>query len=284
VLKAGFIGLGNMGEGKALNLVRAGIQLTVRDVRPEPVARLTAAGAAAASSNYALGQACEIVCIAVFDEEQVRRSCLAAGEDPGLLAGLSAGGIVCIHSTIPTSLSRELAEIAAPRGIQILDVPMTGGGEVAAREGTLTFFVGGEASAFERCQPAFKAMARNVFHMGALGAGAAAKIMSNFLAISNTIVVREGLRLGRGFGIAEERLLEIVNSGGVGSSWVSNNWQRIREQESHYTTGKAGMVAMASKDLHLAQILARETNTAMPVLDFLIAEALPDLNANSLTR
>lgn len=284
MLKVGFIGLGNMGEGMALNLVRAGMQLTVRDVRPEPVARLTAAGAAAASSNYALGQACEIVCIAVFDEEQVRRSCLAAGEDPGLLAGLSAGGIVCIHSTIPTSLSRELAEIAAPRGIQILDVPMTGGGEVAAREGALTFFVGGEASAFERCQPAFKAMARNVFHMGALGAGAAAKIMSNFLAISNTIVVREGLRLGRGFGIAEERLLEIVNSGAVGSSWVSNNWQRICEQESHYTTGKAGMVAMASKDLHLAQVLARETNTAMPVLDFLIAEALPDLNANSLTR
>jgi len=129
VVKVGFIGLGNMGEGMALNLVRAGIQLTVRDVRPEPVARLTAAGAAAASSNYALGQACEIVCIAVFDEQQVRRSCLAAGDDPGLLAGLSAGGIVCIHSTIPTSLSRELAEIAAPRGIQILDVPMTGGGK-----------------------------------------------------------------------------------------------------------------------------------------------------------
>src|SRR5258708_7770692 len=177
-----------MGEGMALNLVRAGMQLAVRDVRPEPVARLTAAGAASASGNYALGQACEIVCIAVFDEQQVRRSCLATDEDPGLLAGLSAGGIVCIHSTIPTSLSRELAEIAAPRGIQILDVPMTGGGEVAAREGTLTFFVGGESSAFERCQPAFKAMARNVFHIGAPDAGAAHQVMGKFLAVSHTIV------------------------------------------------------------------------------------------------
>jgi len=110
VVKVGFIGLGNMGEGMALNLARAGMQLTVRDVRPEPVARLTAAGATAASSNYALGQACEIVCIAVFDEQQVRRSCLASDEDPGLFAGLSAGSIVCIHSTIPASLSRELAE------------------------------------------------------------------------------------------------------------------------------------------------------------------------------
>jgi 3-hydroxyisobutyrate dehydrogenase-like beta-hydroxyacid dehydrogenase len=284
VHKVGFVGLGNMGEGMALNLARAGFQLTVRDLRPEPVARLIAAGAAAASSNFLLGQACEIVSIAVFDEAQVRSTCLPVGEDLGLLAGLPAESIVCIHSTIPTSLSRELAEIAAPRGIHILDVPMTGGGEVAAREGALTFFAGGEASAFERCRPVLQAMARNAFHMGALGAGAAAKIMSNFLAISNTIVVREGLRLGRGFGIAEERLLEIVNSGGVGASWVSNNWQRIREQESHYTTGKAGMVAMASKDLYLAQVLARETNTRMPVLDFLIREALPDLKDNSLTR
>ena len=94
MLKVGFIGLGNMGEGMALNLVRAGMQLTVRDVRPEPVARLTAAGANAADSNYALGQASEIVCIAVFDAEQVRRTCLAAGEDPGLLAGLDRKSVV----------------------------------------------------------------------------------------------------------------------------------------------------------------------------------------------
>jgi len=284
MLKLGFIGLGNMGEGMAQNLARAGFPLTVRDLRPEPVARLTALGARRANSNFDVGQASELVCIAVFTDEQVRQTCLPHGDDAGLIAGLPPGGIIAIHSTVPTTLSREMTEHAAARGVHVLDAPMTGGGEVAAREGKLTFFVGGEAAAFERCKPAFQAMTQHLFHVGALGAGAAAKIMSNFLAISNTIVVREGLRLGRGFGIAEERLLEIVNSGGVGSSWVSNNWQRIREQESHYTTGKAGMVAMASKDLHLAQILARETNTAMPVLDFLIAEALPDLNANSLTR
>jgi 3-hydroxyisobutyrate dehydrogenase len=160
---------------------------------------------------------------------------------------------------------------------------MTGGGEVAAREGKLTFFVGGDAAVFERCKPAFEPMTQHLFHVGALGAGAAAKIMSNFLAISNTIVVREALRLARGFGIPEEKILEIVNTGGVGSSWVSNNWQRIRTQEANYTTGKAGMVAMASKDLHLAQELAEETRTPMPVLSFLIEKALPDLSANSLT-
>ena len=160
---------------------------------------------------------------------------------------------------------------------------MTGGGEVAAREGKLTFFVGGDGAAFEHCKPAFESMTQNLFHVGELGAGAAAKIMSNFLAISNTIVVREALRLARGFGIPEDKLLEIVNKGGVGSSWVSNNWTRIKDQEANYTTGKAGMVAMASKDLHLAQLLATETKIPMPVLSFLIEHALPDLNQNSLT-
>jgi 3-hydroxyisobutyrate dehydrogenase len=284
MLRVGFIGLGNMGEGMAQNLARAGFPLTVRDLRPEPVARLAVAGARSANSNFELGHAADLVCIAVFTDEQVWRTCLADGDDAGLLAGMAPGGIIAIHSTVPTSLSRELTDRASTRGIIVLDAPMTGGGEVAAREGKLTFFVGGDVAAFERCKPAFQAMTQHLFHVGPLGAGAAAKIMSNFLAISNTIVVREALRLARNFGIPEERILEIVNTGGVGSSWVSNNWQRIRTQEENYTTGKAGMVAMASKDLHLAQALAKETDTRMPVLSFLVEQALPDLTANSLTH
>jgi 3-hydroxyisobutyrate dehydrogenase len=116
-----------------------------------------------------------------------------------------------------------------------------------------------------------------------LGSGAATKIISNFLAISNTLIVREALRLARGAGITDERLLEVVNSGGVGSSWASIHWQRIREQEANYTTGAAGMVAMATKDLKLAQALARETQTSMPALSALIERALPDLKERSLT-
>jgi len=283
MLKVGFVGLGNMGEGMAHNLARAGFPLTVRDLRPEPLARLEKAGAAIARSNLDLGRASELVCIAVFSEEQVRDTCLPNGDDEGVIAGLPPGSVIAIHSTVSTSLSRDLTKVAAERGIRILDAPMTGGGEVAAREGKLTFFVGGDSAAFELCKPAFESMTNHLFHVGALGAGAAAKIMSNFLAISNTIVVREALRLARGFGIPEGRLLEIVNSGGVGSSWVSNNWARIKDQETNYTTGKAGMVAMASKDLHLARALAEETNISMPVLSFLVERALPDLNKNSLT-
>jgi 3-hydroxyisobutyrate dehydrogenase len=283
MLKVGFVGLGNMGEGMAHNLAKAGFPLTVRDLRPEPLARLEAQGARRASSNFELGHGTDLVCVAVFSEEQVLETCLPHQGDSGLIAGMQAGGVISIHSTVAPRVTRELATQAAGRGIMIVDAPMTGGGEVAAREGKLTFFVGGETAAFERCKPAFEAMTQHLFHVGDLGAGAAVKIMSNFLAISNTIVVREALRLARGLKVNEDTLLHIINSGGVGSSWVSNNWQRIREQETNYTTGKAGMVALASKDMHLALAMATQEKIAMPVLSFLVEQALPELSANSLT-
>jgi 3-hydroxyisobutyrate dehydrogenase len=283
MLKVGFIGLGNMGEGMALNLARAGFPLTVRDVRPEPIARLEAAGATAVPTNFEVGSRSDLVCIAVFDEKQVRETCLPHGTDAGVIAGLRPGGMIAIHSTVSAGLSRELARHGEAKGVQVLDAPMTGGGDVAAREGKLTFFVGGSGESFERARPAFEVMTQHRFHVGALGAGASTKIISNFLAISNTLIVREALRLARGAGIADERLLEVVNSGGVGSSWASIHWQRIREQEANYTTGAAGMVAMATKDLHLAQALARETKTPMPALSALIESALPDLQEHSLT-
>jgi len=283
MLKVGFIGLGNMGEGMALNLARAGFPLTVRDVRPEPIARLEAAGATAVPTNFEVGSRSDLVCVAVFDEQQVRETCLPHGADAGVIAGLRHGGMIAIHSTVSAGLSRELARHGEAKGVQVLDAPMTGGGDVAAREGKLTFFVGGSADSFERARPAFEVMTQHRFHVGALGSGAATKIISNFLAISNTLIVREALRLARSAGIADQRLLEVVNSGGVGSSWASIHWQRIREQEAHYTTGAAGMVAMATKDLHLAQALARETQTPMPALSALIESALPDLKEHSLT-
>lgn len=283
-LNVGFIGLGNMGEGMAANLAKAGFSLVVRDIRPEPVQRLVALGASVAESNYDLATRSTLVCIALFDDAQVRAACLPHGDDQGLFAGLSPGSIVAVHSTVPPRLTQHLAELAAERGIALLDVPMTGGGDAAAQAGKLTFFVGGDAAVLETARPALAAMSQNLFHVGGVGAGSTTKILSNFMAISNVLLVREALRLARAAGIDEERWLSVINAGGVGSSWVSNNWARIREQEDNYTTGSAGMVAMSSKDLHLAQELARELGTPMPTLDHLVNHALPELGSHGLTR
>ena len=283
-LNVGFVGLGNMGEGMASNLAKAGFALTVRDIRPEPVQRLVALGAAVAASNYELATRSNLVCVALFDEAQVRSAFMPDGDDQGLLAGLARGSVVAIHSTVPPRLTRELAQQADERGVAILDVPMTGGGDTAARAGKLTLFVGGDKTAFELAQPALAAMSQHLFHVGGVGSGSTTKILSNFMAISNVLLVREALRLARAAGIDEEDWLSVINAGGVGSSWVSNNWGRIREQEDHYTTGRSGMVAMSSKDMHLAQDLAREFGIPTPTLDHLVEHALPELGSHGLTR
>jgi len=279
-LRTGFIGLGNMGRGMARNLVKAGYPTTVLDVRPEPVAELVADGAVAASTGADVGAASELVCVAVFDEAQVRDTVFG---DTGVLAGAKPGTVVAIHATISPALAREVADRAAPGGVDVIDVAMTGGGDVAAAAGQLTFMVGGDGAALERVRPALEAMAKSVFHVGPIGAGVSAKIISNFLGGSNVALVREALRLAAAAGIEERTILGIVEDGGVGSSWVSNNWQRIRTQEQNYTTGKDGFVSMWSKDLRLAIAMGQTHDVPTPLASFMISEILPGLAETGLS-
>ena len=279
----GFIGLGNMGEGMAHNLAAQGFAPVVYDTREEPVARIVAEGGSRAGSNAEVGERAETICIAVFDDSQIDQVVFGAGGDAGILAGMAEGGIIVLHPTAPPATIRRVRDAAAERGVAVIDAPMTGGANVAAHAGTLTFMVGGEAAVLERVRPILASMATSIFHVGALGAGAAAKIVNNFLAVSQTMLVREALRLAASAGIAEADILGILNQGGVGSSWQTINWQRIKDQEAGYTTGREGMIAMATKDMTLGHRLARDNDVATPCLDALVAHGLPDLARSGLT-
>jgi 3-hydroxyisobutyrate dehydrogenase len=281
--QVGFIGLGNMGEGMVFNLATKGFAPIVYDPRAEVVARAVASGAQAATGSADIGKRCQIVCIAVFDDKQVDAVVFGADGDKGVLADMAAGGVLLLHPTSAPSTIFRVSKAAAAKGISVLDVPMTGGANVAARAGALTFMVGGDAAVAERVRPVLEAMATSIFHVGPLGSGVAAKIINNFLGVSQTLLVREALRLARSSGIEGDRILDIVNQGGVGSSWQSINWQRIVDQETGYTTGKAGMVAMASKDMLLAEQLASENAVPAPCLDALVNAGLPDIAASGLT-
>ena len=282
-MQTAFIGLGNMGLGMAHNLVKAGIATTVFDVRDEAVKSVVSAGATAASSCADAVARAEVVCVAVFSEQQVRDVVIGTDADPGVLAGAAPGTIIAVHSTVSPALVKELAAAAGERRVFLIDVAMTGGGAVAAAEGNLTFMVGGPAEALAKAGPVLDAMARTVFHVGPAGAGVSAKIISNYLGTSNVALVREALRMAAGAGIEEQDILRIVQDGGVGSSWVSNNWQRIRTQEENYTTGREGMVEMWAKDLRLAQDLAAVNHIPAPIVDFIVANVLPDVGENGLT-
>jgi 3-hydroxyisobutyrate dehydrogenase len=282
-VRVGFIGLGNMGEGMAWNLVSKGFVVAVRDVRPDPVARLVEAGARACATNAEVGEASDVVCVAVFDADQVFDTVLPRPGDAGLLAGMSPGGVLVLHPTISPTAVQRVADAARERGVAVLDAPMTGGANVAARAGSLTFMVGGDAAVLEVVRPALAAMATSIFHVGPLGAGCAVKIINNFHAVSHVMLVRESLRLGRAAGLDEASLLNILNTGGVGSNWASCNWERIKAQEAGYTTGRAGMVAMSTKDMQLAEKMAQELGIATPALNALVEHGLPDLARTGLT-
>jgi 3-hydroxyisobutyrate dehydrogenase len=280
--RVGFIGLGNMGAGMARNVCAAGVETVVYDPRAEAVAVLTEQGATAAANAGEAGVDVAVLCVAVFDEAQVRSAVLGEGDHPGALLTAAPGTVIAVHSTVSAAFVRELAEIASRRNVHVIDVAMTGGGDVAARAGNLTFTVGGSAEAVDRCRPVLDLMASNVFHVGETGAGVSAKIINNFLATSNVALVREALAIARGCGF-DESLLDVIEAGEVGSSWVSNNWGRIRTQEENYTTGREGMARMWAKDLGLATGLAAQHGVPTPIADFLVERIVPEVGAQGLT-
>jgi 3-hydroxyisobutyrate dehydrogenase len=224
-----------------------------------------------------------LICVAVFDQAQIRQVLTGDQNGPGLLSALAPGSIIALHSTVSPSVICEMAELASRHQVTVLDVAMTGGGPAAADAGELTFIVGGPADAVERVRPAFEAMARNIFHVGSLGSGVRAKILSNYLSISNLLLVREALRIAAALGFDEEEILEVVNVGDVGSSWVSRNWDRLRQQEASPTTGKDGLVGIWTKDLKLAREVAGSGEANAPILECLLSEVASDVRGKGLT-
>jgi 3-hydroxyisobutyrate dehydrogenase len=283
-MRVGFIGLGNMGQGMARNIVKAGIPITVRDVRREAVEILAADGASVAATASESARGADLICVAVFDEAQLRATVLGSEDDPGVLAAAAPGTILAIHSTVSPRIVVELAEHASHYDVEVLDVAMSGGGDVAATAGTLTFMVGGAQEPFERSRPVFETMAGTIFHVGPLGAGMSAKIVSNFLLDGNVTLVREAIRIAASAGIEESRILEIIASNKMGSSWVSSSWGQIRAHEDSSWNGKQGVVDMYHKDLQLALDLARAKGADTPTLNFIVTEVSPTVGENGLTR
>ena len=142
-------------------------------VASNKVSTSAGAGARACATNAEVGDACDVVCVAVFDADQVFETVLPRPGDPGLLAGMRPGGVLVLHPTISPTAVQRVADAAQERGVAVLDAPMTGGANVAARAGSLTFMVGGDAAVLELVRPVLAAMATSIFHVGPLGAGCA---------------------------------------------------------------------------------------------------------------
>lgn len=262
--KIAFVGLGNMGGPMAMNLVKAGHELTVFDLSESAVATLVEAGARGAAS---LAEAVsEAECVISMLPAGAHVEAVYLGKD-GILESVSAGSLLIDSSTIAAETSQKVAAAAAEKGLPFMDAPVSGG-VGGAQAGTLTFICGGDAEVFERARPILECMGKNIFHAGPHGAGQVAKICNNMLLSILMAGTCEALALGVKNGLDPAVLSEIMKQSS-GSNWtldVYNPWPGVMENVPASRGYSGGfMVDLMSKDLGLAYDNAVKNKAAIPM-------------------
>jgi 3-hydroxyisobutyrate dehydrogenase-like beta-hydroxyacid dehydrogenase len=261
--RVGFIGLGNIGEPMAANLVGTFPEVVVHDLRTDAVEKLVELGAKAAASSREVGERCEVVGVCVVDDADTEA--VVAGED-GVLAGARPGTVIALHSTIHPDTARGLAERATVAGCHVVDAQMTGG---AARtvERKLRFMVGGDEEALARCRPFLEASGDEIIHCGAVGNGAVAKLCNNLVQYQAWQAYVDAERLAEGAGLSRETLHDVL-------SWIMNDNARVMLAGRKALEQDPGnrmlldrfvpVMHLAEKDLSLALDVARKVGVALP--------------------
>ncbi len=262
--RIGVIGLGALGRPVAERLLQAGHAVAVYDVRREPVAALAALGAQACASPAEVARHSELIISLVSDAAQT--DAVVSGKG-GILETLQRGTIFATGSTLgPAPVQRVAAQIAA-RGGATLDMPISGG-LIAAREGTLSLMVGGEAAVLERALPVFRVFARDITHTGAIGTGQAAKLAHQLVFSVNVMALLEGLALGVAGGVAPEVMKNVLKQG-LANSTVLQVWHELGPRWKGMLEASAPDAPLPNmrKDLHLVLELARELGVELQIGD-----------------
>ncbi|WP_111412062.1 3-hydroxyisobutyrate dehydrogenase [Billgrantia lactosivorans] len=266
-MKIAFIGLGNMGAPMALNLVKAGHEVSVFDLVDAAMQRLAEAGAQACASAQSAASGAEVVISMLPAGQHVRRLYLGRDDSPGLFEALNDKPLIIDASTISPEDARVFGEAARTRGLTYLDAPVSGG-VGGAQAGTLTFIVGGSQAGFEQARPVLEGMGKNIFHAGEVGAGQVAKICNNMLLGILMSGTAEALALGVKNGLDPAVLSEIIkqSSGGNWALNVYNPWPGVMENSAASRDYQGGFLTdLMAKDLGLAWELALGCKATVPM-------------------
>lgn len=272
-MKIGFIGLGTMGGGMAANVLKAGYELVVHDIRREAATPLLENGASWADTPAELAAECDVVLTSLPGPREVEAVALGEG---GVLEGMRAGGVYIDMSTSSPTLIRSIAERFADKGAAVLDAPVSGG-PVGARTGRLAVMVGGDRDVYERVKPALDAIGDRVGYIGGVGSGSIAKLMHNCIGYGLQTIVAECLTLGVKAGVDAAPLFEAICNGSVGrGSTFANTYPNT------YLAGNfdppSFALRLAHKDVGLALELAREYGVPMSVGSIAYQEMTAALN------
>ncbi|MRG27496.1 MULTISPECIES: NAD(P)-dependent oxidoreductase [Laceyella] len=256
-LKIGFIGLGIMGKSMARNLHRAGFEVTVWNRTAAKMAEAKAEwGAHLAVSPKDVAVRSDVVITMVGDTPDVRE--VVTGEE-GVLAGARPGTVLIDMSTISPEATRELAELAAEKGVAMLDAPVSGG-DVGARNGTLSIMVGGEEEVLEKVRPVLEAMGKTIVHCGPIGAGQTVKACNQILCGLNLLGMVEALAFAKKSGVDLEKMIQVTSQGAGGSWALANYGPRVVKGD----LDPGFSVRFQQKDLRI--VLAEAERMELPLL------------------
>jgi 3-hydroxyisobutyrate dehydrogenase len=256
--RVGFIGLGIMGRGMARNLLKAGFDLRVWNRTPARMTELAAEGASTATDPADLAAHCDILISCVSDTPDVE-AVLAGDDPPGAIHGLRPGSLVIDMSTISPHATRALAEKLKAKGVEMLDAPVSGGSEGAAK-GTLSIMVGGEAEQVARARPVFEAMGKAITHVGGHGDGQTVKLVNQILVVGHALAMSEALLFAQAGGLDLQKTLDAVKAGAAGSWMLSNRGPQIIQRD--FRPGFT--IDLQQKDVRL--VLAAADQMGVPVL------------------
>lgn len=212
--KIGFIGLGIMGKPMAMNLIKAGYQLTVYDIRPEPVKEVVAAGAAEGRCSEDVAKKSEIVITMLPNSPDVKQAVLG---EHSVLDGAKPGTILIDMSSIAPLVAQEVAEQAAQKGVEMLDAPVSGG-EPKAIDGTLSIMVGGKKEIFDQVEDILKVMGASAVLVGDIGSGNTTKLANQIIVALNIAAMSEAMVLATKAGVDPERVYQAIRGGLAGST------------------------------------------------------------------
>jgi len=256
-MKVGFIGLGIMGRPMALNLVKRGYALTVWSRREQSMRPLLDVGARGAANAAAVAAGADVVFSVLPDAADVRQVMLGAH---GVVGAAKEGLIAVDMSTIYPLAARQIADELKKSGIEFLDAPVSGA-ETGAIAGTLSIMVGGPLAAFAQAKPLFDCMGQSVIHLGASGAGQAAKAANQIVTGGNLLIVAEAFCFARKNGVDLAKLKDVFMSGSAYSRTLELHGPRLLERNF-----KPGFKSwMRQKDMNIVMQTAHALGAYLPL-------------------
>ncbi len=255
-MRLGYIGLGTMGGAMAENLIKAGYSLTVYNRTASKAERFIALGAQLAESPAEVARKSEVVFVNVSDTPDVLE--VVFGEN-GVIEGAHPGMILVDHSTIKPSASREIYQRMKEVGVSALDAPVSGG-DIGARNATLTIMVGGVVDALEKVMPALEAVGKKITYVGEAGAGQVAKAANQIMVAAQMVAEAELMIFAQKSGVDVAKVIEAIK-GGAAQCWTLD----VKPQRLLAGNRAPGFKSsLQAKDLNIIMETAHDYDAVLP--------------------